>query len=100
MSESEFKNYVQRLDRCRAIRFMRSDQVDGIAELFGTRTYSVAGRDYPTMVLTLVVQRSESEEEEIVIRRGDYVVEKDVYFGGLFIARREDFDPQYEEAPK
>jgi hypothetical protein len=85
MEELEFKNYVQRLDRCRAVRFRRSDQAAAIADLFNASDYKVNDRWGTDMTLTLTCKDGEK-----VVRYGDFVVEGG-FDSGQCIVNAKDF---------
>jgi hypothetical protein len=96
--EIKFENYVERRERCRAVRFTHADQASGIAELFNAHDWTlhnVNDQDGDRLELTLKLYG----EEEITIHKGDFIKERD-YCGLVILVSRQEFQERFEPEPK
>jgi hypothetical protein len=92
-----FKNYVERQDRCRAIRYMELDQVSELVRYLNPASYTV-GEDWKVVV---VCRPDNDAEETVVINRGDYLIQgQDYGYGhsGYRVMDRHEFRLKYEDA--
>jgi hypothetical protein len=96
----EFENFVERRERCKAIRFTHADQAHYIAtELFNAMSFTFdAGmptgfKDQPPRPMSLTLQCIDGEK---VIHRGDYIKEADDYSFTLIVVPRKEFEERFE----
>jgi hypothetical protein len=97
--EPKFENYVERRERCRAVRFTHADQASGIAELFNVHDWTlhnVNERDGDRLELTLRPYGG----DEITVRRGDFIKEEDYVCDRMILVPRQEFQERFEPEPK
>jgi hypothetical protein len=96
--EVKFENYVERRERCRAVRFTHADQASAIAELFNAHNWTlhnVNEQDGNRLELTLRPYGG----DEITVRRGDFIKEED-YCGLVVLVPGQEFRERFEAEPK
>ena len=102
-----FRDYIERRDRVRAVRFTHPDQVTDLAEVFNPVSYSfetVSDGSWAGPWRIVIVGRpdaysGDSTVKNIVINYGDYVIEGQNYntgsygggYSGYHVMTREEF---------
>lgn len=87
---ADFKEYVERRERCEAVRYTGPDQAHWIArELFNTWDYCVT---HDALTLTI----HSTGMEKITIMRGDYIVKVPGMDLQCKVVGRSEFNRQFE----
>lgn len=104
----QFKPYIQKLDRCAALKFLATAQAEGIARLLGAHGFTVQyNHENGDFTLTVVRAKrledgriiSTDETEELTINRGDFirpVPNGPFYIDEYAVVKREVFQGYYE----
>jgi len=97
----EFSDFVERRERCRAVRFMDMSQASEIAKFFNPSSYSVRRSD---QVFTLEIETQDWQSgatEKIVCNYGDFIVEgrdNGGNYSDYHVMDRREFRDRFEEA--